>query len=242
MIVKKPNFFLRRRLSLYLPLFFVIFLAAVYKLPRMTIAPVDLTIFALSTALLGLFVGYVLSGLDKRTEQLTAMVRQEAVAIYKMEEHVKNLPEALQADFMQQVEEYLRHKNHNLDPKAGAENYQALLELCQKHDSNPACVAIQTILVDNQLNRSAIASQLSGKVYSHEWLTMYALGIVSLSLLLTFDYGSQWLIKFAAALLAASLALSLMIVWKLNVLGHKKAWKIWEPFVRLIASDFQDLN
>lgn len=242
MVVKKPNFFLRRRLSLYLPVFFVIFLCAVYKLPRMAIAPVDLTIFAIAAGLLGLFIGYVLSGLDKRTNRLTDLIRQESAVIYKVEERVKTLPEALRADFMQQIEEYLRHKNHNMDPEAGAENYQNLLELCQKHRSSAMVITIEEMLIDNQLNRSEIASQLSGKVYSHEWLIMYALYIISLSLLLTFDYGHQWLIKFAAALLAASLGLSLMIVWKLNILGHKKAWKIWEPFVRLIASDFKDLN
>ena len=242
MRVKKPNYFLRRRLSLYLPVFFVIILLANYHLPRVSSAPVDLTLFAVSTMLLGLYMGYILSGQDSRIRRLTRLVGQEAVVFYKLDEVIKKLPEALRPEFMQQISEYLRHKNGNLDPSAGTENYLQLLELSQQSGIKADNTELRGLLIDNQLNRTEIAALLNTRVHQHEWLIMFTLYATSLSFLLTFDYGHQWLIKLAAALLGACLGLLMMTVYKLQRLVHKKAWRIWEPFVRLIATNFSQLN
>lgn len=242
MRVKKPNFFLRRRLSLYFPTFFVIILVAIYQLPRISSAPVDLTLFAVSTGLLGLYLGYVLSTQDSRIRLLTKTVGQEAVVFYKLDEVIKELPEPLQASFMQQVSEYLRHKNGNLDPTAGTENYLELLELSHRPNTKEAGVDLRELLIDNQQNRTEIAALLNSRVHKHEWFIMLSLYAVTLSFLLTFDYGQQWIIKIAAALLGASLGLLLIAIFKLQRLIHKKAWRIWEPFVRLIATNFTQLN
>lgn len=242
MRVKKPNYFLRRRLSLYLPVFFAAILIAIYHLPRISSAPVDLTLFAVSITLLGLYMGYLLAGQDGRIRLLTRIVGQEAVVFYKLDEAIKKLPEALQPSFMQQVEEYLRHKNGNLDPTAGTENYLQLLELSKQPGTKAEGEALSSLLIDNQLNRTEIAALLNTRVHQHEWLVMFSLYAVTLSFLLTFDYGHQLLIKVAAALLGACLGLLMMTIYKLQRLVHKKAWRIWEPFVRLIATNFTQLN
>lgn len=233
---------MKRRLSLYLPIFFIVILVLIYKLPRITSTAVDLAVFAIATMLLGLYLGYVLAGLHRRMDKLTRTVQNEALTVYKVSVLAKDLPAELEQQIMQHLIDYLKHKNHNLDTSAGQEDYQALLELCQGAKSKDVTAQIHQLLVDNQLNRSRSAVGLRSRVFSHEWMIMYVLYIVSLSFLLTAGYGGQWLVKFAAALLGACLGVGLMIVWKLSNLSHKKAWQIWEPYVKLISSDFKSLN
>jgi Fe2+ transport system protein B len=238
----KINIFLRPRLTLYLPIFFIIVFVLFDVVPEVTINSIGVVLFAINTLLLGLFVGSTINGAKGRIEKLAVQIRQESITFYKAMFTANDLPDDVHLLFRQGVESYLKHKNHSMRVDAGRDDYEALIALCVAHNKQPAAQKLLDSLVDNEQNRTQIAMQLRSKVFSHEWLTIFVLYGISMAFLLTFDYGESLLPKVAAAAFGACLSLSLMILWKLSTLTHKKAWQIWEPYVRLIATHFQELD
>jgi hypothetical protein len=234
----------RIRLTYYYPVLFVIFLFLVLNVRKITMSGGPLTLFSVNSFLLAFYLGPILSGQKARIDDLSKTVRGEAIAMFNVTIHDRELSPEHREELRKLIRAYLSACAHAHKPNEGEREYERLLKYCLEMEGKDAekMQKIIDTLVANQQNRGQINTLMRGAVYSHEWLVLVVLFAITISYVVLIDYGNSAPLNIVAALLCAGLSLLIIILQKLNSLTHKRAREVWSPFDNLLASDLEQID
>jgi hypothetical protein len=203
-----------------------------------------LTLFSVNSFLLAFYLGPILAGQKARIDDLSKTVRNEAIAMFNLTIHDRELSPEHREELHKLIRAYLSACAHAHGSNEGEREYERLLKYCLEmkgKDADKMQKIIDT-LVANQQNRGQISTLMRGAVYSHEWLVLVVLFAITISYVVLIDYGTSAQLNIVAALLCAGLSLLVIILKKLNSLTHKRAREVWSPFDNLLASDLKQID
>lgn len=232
------------RLTQYFVALFVIYLFAVFFLPKVKFDSAALTLFSVNSFLYGFYIAPILSAQKARIEELHKIVRQEANAVFAMMLMLKSYPEPVRSDLKGLLYDYVKttaSKRKFADTEA---KYEALIGFCVDYRGGykDEVRAFLEKLIANELNRTNFAMQMANRVYSNEWMIMVVLFAVTLSFVIMLDAGSGIIYRILAALLSTGLTMLLIILVKMSTLTHKKAKQVWNPYMTLIHTHFYRID
>lgn len=234
------------RLSYYYPIFFGVFLLITLFAGKIQLVGVQLTLFSVNSFLLAFYLSPVLTGQKARIEELNKVIRNESITFFNILVQAQELPDKTKHEIRGMSERYIKACLRTRNVAEGEKEYEKLISYCidykGKDKEKPIIKKILDTLVTNQQNRSQLSMLLRSGVYSHEWLVMFVLFAITVSYILVADYGGIFLLNIFAALLATGLVLLLIILQKLSTLTHKKALHIWDPFDKLLKTDFRHID
>lgn len=236
-------FLLKIRLSWYFVIFFIIYFVLAMVLPRQNFSSSALTLFSVNSFLYGFYISPILAAQKARIEELHRIVRSEANALFAMVLSTKDLPDDLRTKLQDMFITYAQ-SNTRRHYKVAEVAYERLITFCveykgkQKDDIDK----LLNSLVANQQNRTMLAMQMANKVFSNEWMITMMLFSITLSFILLLDTGDSIILRVVTALLCTGLTMLLVILAKLSTLTHKKARQIWQPFEKLLSSNFYRID
>jgi hypothetical protein len=235
---------LRIRLSYYFVALLIIFCVWSFNLPKLKFDSAALTLFSVNSFLYGFYLAPILSSQKSRIEELTRQVRAEATALFKALLLTKKLAEKERNNIQTMFGDYIEACVRDRSVAQGEKEYETLIGFCLNYKGKDAEVVdkILDVLVSNQQNRTNVSMQIGNKVYSNEWLVMFVLFSITTGFVLFLDTGGRPLFKFIAALLCTGLTMLLIILEKLNLLIHKKARTVWDPYKKLLHSRFYRID
>lgn len=239
------NFFLSKvRLTFYYPVFFVLFFVLLNVVDKQQLSGGQLTLFSVNSFLLAFYLGPILSSQKSRIDDLAKSVRNESIALFNVAVLSHEVNTETRHKIKGMIRDYLVAAQRSHKPAEGEKQYEALLRYCIDYEGKDAdgVKKIRDALIKNEDNRSALSVGLKAGVFSHEWFVLLVLFTITLSYIVIIDYGQSLLLNTVAALLCTGLSLLLLILAKLTTLTHKKAKTIWQPFERLLSSDFHHID
>lgn len=240
----KELFLVKLRLTYYYPALFIIFLILILAVPSVELGGGQLTLLTVNSFLLAFYLAPILASQKQRIDDLAKAVRLESIALFNVAIHSQELSDATKHKIKSLVSDYLKVVSKNHKPVSGEQQYETLLRFAIDYkgkDEAPVKKILET-LVKNEENRTQIAMQLRSGVFSHEWFVLGVLTIVALAYIVVIDYHGILLLNIVAALLCTGITLLLIILAKLTTLTHKKAKIIWQPYKRLLATDFKHID
>ncbi len=244
-MLKMQTFFLSRiRLTYYYPIFFTVYYLIIMFTQKIQLTGPQLTLFSVNSFLLAFYLGPVIGGQKSRVDELTKVIRNEAVAIFNVLIQAQDLHDKTKADVKGMAQKYIKACIRTRKVAEGEQEYENMIGYCLRYKGKDKAVIrrILDILVSNQQNRSQFSMQLQSGVYNHEWLVLFVLFVITIAYILVIDYGDLLILKVVAALLCTGLTLLLLILQKFNTLTHKKAKHIWNPFDKLLETDFKRID
>lgn len=232
------------RLTQYFLLFIILYVIIVLVTPNVKFDSGALTLFSVNSFLYGFYIAPILSAQKARIEELHKIVRQESNAIFAMVISLKKLPKPLRNQLQEMFIKYLKASVKQKKAGEGELFYEALITFCleYKGEHQEEIDKLLDKLVANQQNRTNFSMQMANKVFSNEWMIMFVLFSITLSFVITLSAGSGFIYDFLAAFLCTGLTMLLVILLKMSTLTHKKAKQIWDPFHKLINSNFYRID
>lgn len=238
MILLKP--FSKIRLTLYFPVFLLLFMVLLQQSNLALDNYVTVPVLLISGIAFFLFTINSMTASKHRIEQLTFLFRKEASVLHRVIVEAQNLSQDLRDELTANTIDYLRKKNHSLSASKGGDEYQALINLSQRHGKDTESIALT--LIENEITRAEIAMQLRSRTYSHEWIIILSLYFTMVITTLQIPYPNEYSVIIPVSLLLSASSIFIISLWKLSNLTHKKAWQIWSPFVKLMATKFEKLD
>lgn len=239
------HFFLTKvRLTYYYPTLFLLFLGVILLAPTVVLNGGQLTLFTVNSFLLGFYLGPILGGQKQRIEDLAKTIRLESIAFFTLAVQSQELADVTKQKIKLLARRYLQASVRSRKPVEGEKEYEELLRFCIDYQGKDKdqIKKIQETLIKNEDNRAQLSALLRNGVFSHEWFVLAILMGITLSFVIVIDYGSSILLTVVAALLCTGLTLLFIILAKLTTLTHKKAKPIWQPFDRLLETDFKHID
>jgi hypothetical protein len=239
------NLFLQRiRLSYYFVTIFLLFAAAIMFVPQIQLAGGALTLFSVNSFLYGFYISPILNGQKARIEELHKIVRAEANALFAMALVVAKCPDNFMSNIHGMLLDYLKAVEKERKPAGGEKEYEAIINYCvhYKGEYQTEVDKLMDKVIANQQNRTNFAMQISNRVYSNEWMVTFVLFSITLAFVMLLDAGDGNIYKLLAALLCTGLTMLLIILAKMSTLTHKKAKQMWDPYKKLINTDFYRID
>lgn len=242
--VMKNLFLVRIRLSTYFIFIFISMIVVSLFLPKAKFDSAALTLFSVNSFLYGFYIAPILSAQKTRIEEMHKIVRAEANAVFALMIAVKRLPDGARERLGVLVREYLSLCIRQRKAAEGEEKYEEIISYCIAYggESPEAVADILDKVVANQKNRTDFSMQIANKVYSNEWMVMLVLFGVTLSFILMLDTGENVIFRVLAALVSTGLTMLVVILVKMSTLTHKKAKQIWDPYKRLLETNFYRID
>jgi len=236
----KDLLFKKIRLTYYFIILFVLFMTLVMLLPNVKFGSGALMLFSVNSFLYGFYISPILSAQKSRVEELHKIIRSEANTIFAMVLSLKKLPKKLRNEIQDMFMDYLKLSIKQHRSGQGEIKYESMITYCLEYKGEYQTEIDKLLdkLVSNQQNRTNFAMQMSNKVFNNEWIIIFMLFGITLSFVLLLDAGGGIAFKFLAAVLCTGLSMLLIILAKMSTLTHKKAKQIWDPFKKLIDSNF----
>ncbi|HEU5187121.1 MAG TPA: hypothetical protein VFT87_01315 [Candidatus Saccharimonadales bacterium] len=240
----KQFFLTKVRLTYYYPTLLLLFMVIIWLAPTVPLNGPQLTLFTVNSFLLGFYLGPILGGQKQRIEDLAKTIRLEAIALFNIAVQAQDLGDTAKHKVKTMARAYLQASLHSHKPAEGEQEYERFLRFCIDYTGKDKdqLKKIQETLIKNQENRAQFSALLRNSVFSHEWFVLCILMGITLSFIVVIDYGSSLLLTLVAALLCTGLSLLFIILAKLATLTHKKAKPIWQPFKRLLETDFKHID
>jgi hypothetical protein len=236
--------FTKVRLSVYFYVLLAIYLLVAFLSPKYKFESTALTLFSVNSFLYGFYISPILGGQKSRIEELHKLVRAESNALFSMMIKLKHIDKKLYKQVDSLVTSYIRTCIHQKRSGQGELEYEELIRFCLEYKGKEAA-KINTLLeqlVANEANRTSISMQLNNKVFANEWWIMYVLFSITLSFVALLDIGSGVFLNIVQALLCTGLTMLLIILGKLSSLTHKKAKKIWDPYQKLLDTNYHQID
>ncbi len=232
------------RLVHYYIIFFGIYILILQFTPIVKFETGALAMFTANSFLYGFYVAPILSGQRARVEDLHRIVRAESNAVYGMVLDTKKLPDELRNRLQDMYTAYLRSCIRQRTSAEGESHYEKLISFCltYKGDHREAVDKLLQKLIANQINRTNFAMQMTNRVFANEWVVMIILFGITESFILTIRMGQGFQYRLLAALLCTALSMLIVILVKLSTLTHKKAREIWNPYRKLLTSNFYRID
>ena len=232
---------LKIRLSYYYIIFFSFFIAVALTIHKQKFDGAQLTLFSVNSFLYGFYLAPILSSQKMRIEDLTKVVRSEAIVLFGVRIKSRALSEKEKDAFKKLETEYIVSRVAGQSFETAERKYEKLISFCLDYKGKEvdAVKAMQEALINNEQNRTQLSMQLENRVYSHEWMVILVLFSITLTFVTLIDSGHSGLMKVVAALLCTGLTMLLVILAKLSTLTHKKAKHIWDPLKELLDSNFR---
>lgn len=232
------------RLSHYFYILFIIFAAVIAVLPDVTFTSGALTLFSVNSFLYGFYIAPILGGQKSRIEELHKIVRSESNAIFAMVLGLKKLPKELRNEIQALFIDYLKTSIRERKSHEGEAKYEALITYCLEYKGihQEEIDKLLDKLVANQQNRTNFNMQMGSKVFNNEWVIMLVLFSITLSFVVLINPGSSPIYPLLAAMLCTGLSMLLVILVKMSTLTHKRAKQIWDPYKKLVASRFYQID
>jgi len=219
-------------------------MVVIMLLPSVKFESGALMLFSVNSFLYGFYISPILGAQKARVEELHKIIRSEANAIFAMVLSLKKLPKKLRNEIQGMFMDYLKLSIKQQCAGAGEAKYESMVTYCLEYKGEYQSEIDKLLdkLVANQQNRTNFAMQISNKVYNNEWIIIFMLFGITLSFVLLLDAGGGFVFKFLAAVLCTGLSMLLVILAKMSTLTHKKAKQIWDPFKKLIDSNFYRID
>ncbi len=232
------------RLSHYFFLALVMYGLAVLALPEYKLESGALTLFSVNSFLYGFYIAPILSAQKARIEELHRIVRAEANAIFAMVLHTKPLGQETRNKLQDMFRTYIEASLAERASAEGEEEYEKIISFCLNYKGKDKDQILKLLdsLVANQLNRTNLSMQINNRVFSNEWMIMMLLFSITVSFIMLMDVGDGYAYAFLAAFLCTGLTMLIIILAKMSTLTHKKARQIWDPFTKLLDSNFYRLD
>ena len=233
----------RTRLSIYIPVLFVIFLVAITYMPKITPLVSYIALFSASIILLGFYLNPLLMAAKNRIEELVYLISLESSVFFNIDLELEEVDDSHREEIMKLSKKYLEKKINNKDSKKSDDEYFAIVNYCLAHKKDKSLRKVITRLSDNNKNRARIALQLRSRVYASEWLVMLMLYLVAIGFIVSLELPPHNPVtNCIASLLATAISFALLYLWKLSNLTHKKAIDMWQPFIQLVRSNFDSVD
>lgn len=240
------DFLLKVRLTYFFYGLILFFGCIVFFLPQIEYNRAILTIFSVNSFLYGFYISPIINGQKARVDSIQKTIRTEANKVFSMAIKTKKLKKAERKKMLGMLREYLSESYYQRDVAEGEDEYEALItytmEQSSKKGASPVYAELLSDLVDNQSNRSQLAMDLSARVFRHEWMVMVILFSVTVSFVLLVDTEGSISLQLIKAFLAAGLSMLMIILSKYSTLTHKKAKHLWDPFKKLLSSNFYRID
>lgn len=237
-------FFKKIRLSWYFVIFLGTYILLSALLPKQKFDSGALTLFSVNSFLYGFYIAPILGAQKTRIEELHRTVRSEANAIFAMALKLKKLPKEMRNTIQKEIRDYLQVSTRQHKIAQGEKEYEDLITYCieykGKHEEDVQ--SLLNALIDNQKNRTQFAMLMSNKVYSNEWIIILMLFSITLGFVLLLDVGENPILIIVKALLCTGLSMLLVILAKFSTLTHKKAKQVWDPFKKLLTTNFYRID
>ena len=234
---------MRIRLSVYFYCLLVLFAVFSFLAPKYKIESAAMTLFSVNSFLYGFYISPILGGQKSRIDELHKLVRSEANVLFSIMLKVKNADKHVSKEIKILIESYINACISERKSAQGEKQYEALIRYCVNYTGDSTEVKqVLDQLVSNESNRTSIAMQLNNKVYANEWWIMLVLFSITLSFVAVMNIGESWILKLVQALLCTGLTMLLVILLKLSTLTHKKAKLIWEPYKKLLETNFHQID
>ena len=232
------------RLSWYFWFFFVVYVLVALSVPIRDFSSGALALFSVNSFLYGFYIAPIIGQQKSRVEELHRIARSEANAIFAMMLKIKKLPKELRNEIQDMFMKYLKVSIRQRRPAEGEAEYEALITYCIQYKGTHSDQIDKLLdgLVANQQNRTNMSMQLQNRVYSNEWVIMGFLFSITLTFILLLNTGDEPIFRVLAALLATGLTMLLVILVKLSTLTHKKAKQIWDPYKKLVSTNFYRID
>jgi hypothetical protein len=242
----KEFLLLKVRLSTYFWLCFGIFFVLSVSIPGYKFDAGALTLFSVNSFLYGFYIAPILGAQRSRIEELHRIIRSEANALFSIVLKFKKLPDATREELLKLVITYLRARFRTMKISAGEAEYEALITYCVEYKGTTEHQAqvdkILEAVVSNQQNRTNFSMQAANKVFANEWQIMAILFSITLGFILTISISHTPMLHIIRALLCTGLTMLIINLIKLNTLTHKKARQMWNPFRKLVATNFYRID
>lgn len=231
------------RLSWFFAFFFAAYFLLLMFLPRFKFEAAALTLFSVNSFLYGFYISPILNAQKSRIEELHKIVRAESNAIFTIVLSTKKLPKKLRNEIQSMFSLYLRHCTLG-NFKAATKMYEQIISffLDYQGKEKEQMDKILEKIVANQQNRTNFNMQVNNRVFSNEWMIMLVLFSITLAFILLLDTGSGIVLRAVTALLCTALSMLILILAKLSTLTHKKAKQIWEPFKKLLSTQYYRID
>ncbi|HTB49138.1 MAG TPA: hypothetical protein VK712_03580 [Verrucomicrobiae bacterium] len=239
------NFLLTKiRLSVYFWFFFVVYLIASKEVSGTTFTAGPLTLFSVNSFLYGFYISPILAAQKTRIESLHQIIRSESNALFSIVLHSKKLSKETRNELQALVVAYIRAKLRQRGPNAGEKEYEAIITYCVEYKGKESDQIDKTLeeLVANQQNRTNFSMQKANKVFANEWHIMAILFSITLGFILSISIPDKPIMHIVRALLCTGLTMLIVNLIKLNSLTHKKAKQMWQPFKKLVETDFYRID
>jgi len=226
-------------------LFLVVFFFVVLSfLPKIALEDGALALFSVNTFVLAFYISPILSGQKSRIDDLGKIAHTESLTLYKAILTAHQLSSSTYHTFKEKIDTYIKSRTDTPNPLAGEKEYEEIVSYCLDYKGSDKDIihTLETTVIDNQTNRSNLNQAFSDKVFSHEWIVILILYSVSMFFILNIDFGSSAYLRFVDALLAAGFTLVILILAKLSTLTHKRAKHIYDPYKKLLATNFREVD
>lgn len=231
---------LKIRLSYWYVFLLAYFLGLAIFLPKLTFGGAQLTLFSVNSFLYGFYLAPLLAGQKGRIDELSKIVRNEAIALFTIRLKTRSLNDTEQNEFKKLEHAYIQ-SSLGKDTKKREQAYEAMIAYCldYKGKNDETVRAVLDKLIENQQNRTQMSMQMNNYIFSHEWIILMVLFSITLTFVLLMDTGNGLFVEILAGLLCAGLAMLLIMLAKLSTLLHKKAKHIWDPLRELLDSNYR---
>ncbi len=236
---------LKIRLSHFFLLFFVVYLIlAWFVIEGVTFEGGALTLFSVNSFLYGFYISPVLGAQKSRIDDLNKTIRAEANSLFSMLLKTKKLSGKTKEEVRQLFEDYTHASYKTRAPAAGEAQYEMLISYCLEYKGKDEAEVgkILDSLITNQQNRSQKSMLLTSKVFSNEWWIILVLFSITLGFILFLNVGDVAIMVPVKALLCTGLSMLLINLLKLSTLTHKKAKSLWDPFKRLLDTNYYSID
>lgn len=232
------------RLSWYFIFFFIVYAALSKYLPKQTFDSAALTLFSVNSFLYGFYIAPILGAQKARIEDLHRIVRAESNAIFAMALSLKKLPKETRNHIQKELSEYIKVSSDKSTVSQGEKEYEDLITYCLEYKGKDSEVVDKLLnsLIENQKNRTQFSMQMRNKVYNNEWIIILMLFSITIGFVLMLNIGDSIVLWGVKALLCTGLTMLLVILAKLSTLTHKKAKEVWDPFKKLLATNFYRID
>lgn len=224
----------------------VFFATIVFFLPQIEYNRAILTIFSVNSFLYGFYISPIIRGQKARIDSLQKSIRSEANVIFKLALQSTDLKDKQRNELQEKLKAYLQASYDERGVAEGEDEYEILithvLEERKKKGAPDVYNEILKNLIDNQSNRSQLAMDFKSKVFRHEWIVMSVLFFITVTFVLIVDAEGNVGVQLIKSFLAAGLSMLMIILGKYSTLTHKQAKGLWEPYKKLIKSNFYRID
>lgn len=232
------------RISIMAWILFLAFLILVGVLHQQKLTAGQLALFSVNSFLFGYYFNPLLDSQKGRVASLIAVMRQEEMAILDILTQAHLVSPKNRHVLKVKMRVYLESIIGNTAVQSDNPYYDELLYFTKevKGEDKDVMGVIYGRVSDTQENRDTMNNLFNTRIYSHEWLVVGVLFVITLYFALQTEFDKSLFFGVMLSVLCTGLTLLMIILLKFATLTHKEAKRMWQPLEALMKNHFDDTD